>query len=67
MKPGRDLSRMYRGKSMKIVLVAACLAVAAAALSGCVVYVAPDHHITHTPPHDDEKPAPVDEHPAPTT
>ncbi len=63
---GRDPSRMYRGKSMKIVLVTACLAVAAAALSGCVVYVAPDHHITHTPPHSDEKPAPVDEHPAPT-
>ncbi len=51
---------------MKIVLAAVCLAIATAALSGCVVYVAPDHHITHTPPHSDEKPAPVDEHPAPT-
>ena len=53
---------------MKTILIAACLAVAASALSGCVVYVAPDHHMHTTPPRSDERPAPTtDEHPAPTT
>ncbi len=50
---------------MKTLIAAAGIAVLASALSGCVVYVAPDHHIHHSPP-TDEKPAPVDEHPAPT-
>ena len=52
---------------MKILLVAACLAVAASALSGCIVYVSPDHHMHTTPPHTDERPAPTtNEKPAPT-
>ncbi len=51
---------------MKKILIAACVAALASALSGCIVYVSPDHHIHHTPPHSDERPAPVDEKPAPT-
>ena len=51
---------------MKILLIAGCLALAASALSGCIVYVAPDHHLHTTPPAGDEHPAPVDEKPAPT-
>ena len=60
------MSALYRGKSMKILLIAGCLALAASALSGCIVYVAPDHHMHTTPPASDEHPAPVDEKPAPT-
>lgn len=51
---------------MNKLIVAAAIAALASALSGCVIYVAPDHHIHHSPPASDEKPAPVDEHPAPT-
>ena len=62
---GRELSRGYQGKIMKKLIVAACIAALASALSGCIIYVSPDHHIHHSP-HYDEKPAPTDEKPAPT-
>ena len=44
---------------MKTLILTACLAVIASALSGCIVYVAPDHHMHTTPPTTDEKPAPT--------
>jgi hypothetical protein len=51
---------------MKTFIIAGCLALAASALSGCIVYVSPDHHM-HTTPAGQEKPAPTtDEKPAPT-
>jgi hypothetical protein len=53
---------------MKILVVAACMAIVASALSGCIVYVSPDHHMHTSPPHGEEHPAPTtDEKPAPTT
>ncbi len=51
---------------MNKLIIAACIAAVASGLSGCVIYVAPDHHIRHSTSSSDEKPAPVDEHPAPT-
>ena len=52
---------------MKILILAAALAVVASGLSGCIVYVAPDHHMHTTPPMSGETPAPTtDEKPAPT-
>lgn len=51
---------------MKSLAVCLCAAVLAASLSGCIVYVSPDHHMRYTPPASDEKPAPTDEKPAPT-
>jgi hypothetical protein len=52
---------------MKKLILAACVAVIASALSGCIVYVAPDHHMHTTPPTSGETPAPTtDEKPAPT-
>ncbi len=58
---------MFRGITMKKLIVVACVAALASALSGCIIYVAPDHHMHTTPPTSDEKPAPTtDEKPAPT-
>jgi hypothetical protein len=57
---------MFQGKIMNKLIIAACIAAVASGLSGCVIYVAPDHHIRHSTSSSDEKPAPVDEHPAPT-
>lgn len=52
---------------MKSFIIAGCVALTASALSGCIVYVSPDHHMHTIPPASDEKPAPVtDEKPAPT-
>ncbi len=49
---------------MKLLTIAIVLAAAAAALSGCIMYVAPDHNGWHHT-HNDDKPAP-DEKPADT-
>ena len=58
---------MYWGILMKKLVIATCIVAVASALSGCIVYVAPDHHMHTTPPASDEKPAPTtDEKPAPT-
>ena len=51
---------------MKSLAILAGIAVLAAGLSGCIIYVSPDHHTRNTPPATNEKPAPVDEKPAPT-
>ena len=61
------LFRYLEGPSMKSLAVLIAAAVVATSLSGCIVYVSPDHHTRYTPPAADEKPAPVDEKPAPTT
>lgn len=51
---------------MKIVITAIALAAAAVALSGCIMYVAPDHDgWTYHHDHHDHMPAP-DEKPADT-
>jgi len=41
------------------VIKIACIAVLASALSGCIIYTAPDHHhhMNHDAPAYDEKPA----------
>lgn len=59
-------SGYFEGPYMKSLAVCLCAAVLAASLSGCIVYVSPDHHMRYTPPASDEKPAPTDEKPAPT-
>ena len=58
---------MFRGITMKKLIVVACVAAIASALSGCIVYVAPNHHMHTTTPASDATPAPTtDEKPAPT-